>query len=73
MGRQAQPKYIYQRYVKGILHPHPGQSYTTTKLLNEGSGVSIDDAVTEMQATFVARFVEPWQAVKAKDWGLGTI
>jgi hypothetical protein len=25
------------------------------KILNEGSGVSIDDAVTEMQATFVAR------------------
>ena len=33
------------------------------EILNEGSGVSIDDAVTEMQATFVARFVEPWQAV----------
>ena len=29
------------------------------EILNEGSGVSIDDAVTEMQATFVARFVEP--------------
>lgn len=25
------------------------------EILNEGSGVSIDDAVTEMQATFVAR------------------
>ncbi len=34
------------------------------EILNEGSGVSIDDAVTEMQATFVARFVEPWQAVR---------
>lgn len=33
------------------------------EILNEGSGVSIDDAVTEMNATFVARFVEPWQAV----------
>ncbi len=33
------------------------------EILNEGSGVSIDDAVTEMQATFIARFVEPWQAV----------
>jgi len=33
------------------------------EILNEGSGVSIDDAVTEMQATFVARYVEPWQAV----------
>jgi hypothetical protein len=35
----------------------------SVEILNEGSGVSIDDAVTEMQATFVARFVEPWQAV----------
>lgn len=34
------------------------------EILNEGSGVSIDDAVTEMQATFVARLVEPWSAVK---------
>jgi hypothetical protein len=33
------------------------------EILNEGSGVSIDDAVTEMQATFVARYVEPWAAV----------
>ena len=33
------------------------------EILNEGSGVSIDDAVTEMQATFVARFVEPSGAV----------
>ena len=31
------------------------------EILNEGSGVSIDDAVTEMQATFVARYVEPWR------------
>jgi hypothetical protein len=31
------------------------------EILNEGAGVSIDDAVTEMQATFVARFVEHWQ------------
>ena len=30
------------------------------EILNEGSGISIDDAVTEMQATFVARYVEPW-------------
>ena len=35
------------------------------EILNEGSGVSIDDAVTEMQATFVARFVQPRQ-----DWVL---
>jgi hypothetical protein len=33
------------------------------EILNEGSGVSIDDAVTEMQATFVARAVEPMTAV----------
>jgi hypothetical protein len=33
------------------------------EILNEGSGVSIDDAVTEMQATWVARLVEPWAAV----------
>lgn len=33
------------------------------EILNEGSGVSIDDAVTEMQGTFVARSVEPWSAV----------
>jgi hypothetical protein len=32
---------------------------TGVEILNEGSGVSIDDAVTEMQATFVARFIEP--------------
>jgi hypothetical protein len=36
------------------------------EILNEGSGVSIDDAVTEMKATFVARYVEPWQAVSSK-------
>jgi hypothetical protein len=33
------------------------------EILNEGAGVSIDDAVQEMQATFVACAVEPWQAV----------
>jgi hypothetical protein len=33
------------------------------EILNEGSGVSIDDAVTEMQATFVARYVQPWHQV----------
>ena len=35
------------------------------EILNEGSGVSIDDAVTEMQATFVARCVEPWEVVQS--------
>jgi hypothetical protein len=33
------------------------------EVLNEGWGTSIDDAVSEMQATFVARAVEPIQAV----------
>lgn len=33
------------------------------EILNEGGGISVDDAVTEMQATFVARLIEPWQAV----------
>ena len=33
------------------------------EILNEGSGVSIDDAVTEMQATFVACVIEPMSAV----------
>ncbi len=41
------------------------------EILNEGSGVSIDDAVTEMQATFVACYVEPWTAVKGPDFGIG--
>ncbi len=31
------------------------------EILNEGSGISIDDAVTEVQATFVARYVEPYR------------
>ena len=39
------------------------------EILNEGSGVSIDDPVTEMQATFVARYIEPWQAVQSKFGG----
>lgn len=34
------------------------------EILNEGSGSSIDDAVNEMQATFVARYVQPWQVVQ---------
>ena len=33
------------------------------QILNEGSGISIDDTVSEAQATFVARGVEPMQAV----------
>lgn len=35
------------------------------EVLNEGTGVSIDDTVTETQATFVARAVEPLQAVQS--------
>jgi hypothetical protein len=33
------------------------------EILNAGGGNSIDDAVNEQQATFVARSVEPWVAV----------
>ena len=33
------------------------------EILNEAFGISIDDAVSEMQATFVARVVEPMSAV----------
>lgn len=32
------------------------------EILNEGSGISIDDAVSEAQATFVARGIEPLSA-----------
>lgn len=40
------------------------------EILNEGTGHSIDDAVSEMQATFVARAIEPMQAVPSKFDGL---
>lgn len=43
------------------------------EILNEGSGISIDDAVTEMQATFVARLVEPWVAVASPFTGIGGV
>jgi hypothetical protein len=33
------------------------------EILNEGTGISVDDAVTESQATFVARAIEPLQAL----------
>jgi len=33
------------------------------EILNEGYGMSIDDSVSEMQATFVARTISPLQAV----------
>jgi len=42
-----------------------GMKIFGVEILNEGSGVSIDDAVTEMQATFVAQLVEPWIAVQS--------
>lgn len=35
------------------------------EILNEGTGISIDDTVTETQATFVARSIEPLQAVQS--------
>jgi hypothetical protein len=35
------------------------------EILNEGYGISIDDAVSEMQATFVARVVEPMSALNS--------
>ena len=34
------------------------------ELLNEGYGVSIDDIVSEMQHTYVARTIAGWQAVE---------
>ena len=44
------------------------------EILNEGQGISIDDAVSEMQATFVARAVEPMQAVPSPYTGtLGSL
>lgn len=33
------------------------------ELINEGSGVSIDDIVTETQMTFVARAIIPWKPI----------
>jgi hypothetical protein len=39
------------------------------EILNEGSGISVDDAVSEASATFVARAVEPIQAVTSKYTG----
>src|SRR3569833_365251 len=42
-----------------------GSKILGVEILNEGTGVSIDDTVTETQATFVARALEPLQAVKS--------
>lgn len=36
-------------------------------LLNEGYGVSIDDIVSEMQYTYVARMIIPWTLAKQND------
>ncbi len=41
------------------------------EILNEGSGISIDDAVTEMQATFVASYVEPMDKSSRKHAACG--
>ncbi len=43
-----------------------GAKILGVEILNEGTGVSIDDTVTETQATFVARAVEPLQAVQSQ-------
>jgi hypothetical protein len=40
-----------------------GMKLFGVEILNEGSGISIDDAVQEMQASFVARTLEPWSVV----------
>ena len=43
------------------------------EILNEGTGISVDDAVTESQATFVARAIEPLQTTSCPlGWLCGT-
>lgn len=42
-----------------------GAKILGVEILNEGTGVSIDDTVTETQSTFVARSIEPLQAVQS--------
>ena len=42
-----------------------GAKILGVEILNEGTGVSIDDTVTETQATFVARALEPMQAIQS--------
>lgn len=47
-------------------------SILSCEILNEGSGVSVDDIVTEQQMTFVAREIMPWRPKKDVDaagWG----
>jgi hypothetical protein len=43
------------------------------EILNEGTGVSIDDTVTETQATFVARSIEPLQAISSPFSAIGNL
>lgn len=40
------------------------------EILNEGGGMSVDDPVNEMQATFIARSIEHWQAVQSEFAGM---
>jgi hypothetical protein len=48
-------------------------SINSVEILNEGSGVSIDDIVTEQQMTFVARGIDPWKPGNDVDkYGFGT-
>jgi len=37
------------------------------EILNEGSGVSIDDVVTETQSTYIARSLVPWSPISNTD------
>ena len=39
------------------------------ELINEGSGISIDDIVTETQMTFVARAIIPWEPYTNDKYG----
>lgn len=44
------------------------------ELINEGSGVSIDDIVTETQMTFVARAIIPWNPISRDgSWTQGSV
>jgi hypothetical protein len=43
------------------------------ELLNENSGVSIDDIVTEQQYTYIARSIIPWQFDKSSNQRIASI
>ena len=48
-------------------------SINSVEILNEGSGISVDDIVTEQQMTFVAREIMPWKPkadVDTAGWGV---